>query len=198
MVRKSATGIANGITEPEGAGNGTANPNDGNSGESSESDSTIIGSDNGAINPGDIISGEPDGSPSGEPKRKRGRPAGSRNKAAGTSTRKETQADLAAAIFGVHLMLSKLIQIQELELDEDESQKLARAVERVNSLYSNFVVPEKVLAWIGLLTVLGAVYGPRIATYNLRKSEEKRKSPKVVDVTPISVGPAPPNFNRSV
>lgn len=83
-------------------------------------------------------------------------------------------------------MMAKLMDVQELVIDENEGDQMAKAILRVNALYNDFVIPETVLAWGGLLMATGGVYGPRIAAYNMRKAEERKKKPIVMEATRIS------------
>jgi hypothetical protein len=85
---------------------------------------------------------------------------------------------------GIHWMLSRFVQ--ELELDDDETAKLARAVARVTDLYDHKMNPA-VLAWGNLAVVAGGIYGPRAVAYMARTRKERRG--KLVD---IKVAPAAP------
>lgn len=74
-------------------------------------------------------------------------------------------------------MLAKSSKIDELQIDEEEAEKLAKAALRVSELYEIPLPSEKVLAWIGLANAMGRVYGPRIAAYTIRQ----KMKPKVVE-----------------
>ncbi len=69
-------------------------------------------------------------------------------------------------------------------MDEDEAAKLSKSMSRVASLYTDYIVPEKVLAWGGLITTVAAVYGPRIGAYNLRKKNEAKEKAAGTHVPP--------------
>ena len=76
-------------------------------------------------------------------------------------------------------MLAALTKNPTLILTEDESAKLAAAVNRVTELYDVPLLDERSRAWIGLSLVGVEVYGTRIATAVM----DARKRPHVV--TPI-------------
>jgi hypothetical protein len=110
----------------------------------------------------------------GEPgKRKRGRPAGSKN-ATGKSTTKEVSEDLTSILYSLHAMGAAMLKTPELELTPDEAERLGKAVNRVNREYGNIVMPPKTAATINLLIVAGGIYGPRlIAIRNNKKKGGK-------------------------
>jgi len=58
-------------------------------------------------------------------------------------------------------------------LSEDESEKIALAVQRVSDQYGKVIDP-KTEAWVGLAGILGACYAPRIMAYNARKRAQAR------------------------
>lgn len=132
--------------------------------------------DNGipVIDPTTII-GEPD---SGEPiRRKRGRPAGSRNGYSTKPQAKQTNQDLTGILLSLHMMGAAILKVPELEIDATEAKRLGDAVSRVNELYGGIMLSEKQAAWINLTFALGQVYGPRAVALKMRMStEEKSKT----------------------
>lgn len=170
--------------------------------ESSITDSGDGGADSEPINAADGDSGESGGDKRGEfidpagiggsgsdsadnqPRRKRGRPAGSGGK---SSTKKEKAGDLDALIYHAHLALTAISGIPELELDEDESKKLGAAAQRVVALYSDFEYPEKVMAWMHLALTAGGVYGPRYLAASIRIKREKSAEKKPQHLQPATV-----------
>lgn len=81
-------------------------------------------------------------------------------------------------------MMASTFKVEELAIDPDEAKRLSDAMARVNELYDGFVIPEKTLAWISLAMAMGGVYGPRVAAYNIRMKEERKKT---ITVTPTAV-----------
>jgi hypothetical protein len=66
--------------------------------------------------------------------------------------------------------VAALTNTPELELEKEEAQRLAEAVQRVNDYYDN-VVPEVVQVWGNLGAACLQIYGPRIiAARNNRKN----------------------------
>lgn len=104
--------------------------------------------------------------------KKRGRKPGGTNKQPGE------RKDASLNINGVEKILYSLhafaaIMVPELELDESESKKLAKAIEGVTDQYKLTLDP-KVSAYIDLATVCGIIYGPRaVALYTRKKTEQK-------------------------
>lgn len=126
----------------------------------------------------DTIHFEPEG---GEQQTKRrGRKPGSKNKS--SKEQKQEAGDIAGLLISLHLMLEALTGVPEFEIEEKEAQKIADAIARVNAYYGKSMIPEKYLCWINLGFATGSVYGPRWLAYNLRKKNEKKKQPKVVNV----------------
>jgi hypothetical protein len=73
----------------------------------------------------------------------------------------------------------------ELELNEDESKKYAQTLARVSNLYDDKFNP-KVVAWLDLVCVTGAIYGPRIIAIKARWDEEEKQKPINVNAVPIN------------
>lgn len=150
------------------------------------SDSGIEGDVIPIVNPaeiGDTSSGD------GEPRKKRGRPYGSKNRISGT-TKKEASQDLSSILLSVHLMLASLTKVQELKLDKEEAKELSDAIVRVNDLYGGFVLPEKVMAWVNLGIVGIGVYSPRYFAYSIRvdkERKEKQQASTIVQTWPEKV-----------
>lgn len=198
--RKSRNGNPIGSTADEGI-NADGLPPDvgGVDNDGSGTDAEIVGSsdtDSGDTSgeftvPGDIA-GTGSGSPGGDSApRKRGRPKGS---GSGRVSPKKTASDLDAILFHAHLAIANFASIPELELSEEESQKYAAAAQRVVSLYSDIVYPEKTMAWIQLALCVGGIYGPRYVAANMRMKKEKRAENKPQEtispqtITPQSIG----------
>lgn len=128
----------------------------------------------------------PDSGDSGSSTRKRRkrRDAGSKR---GRKANTETSQNLESILFSLHTMGSLLLKVPELELTEDESAKLASAIQQVNELYDMPILPPSVMAWTNLAIVSGTIYGPRaIAIINNKKNAEKGE-PKVIDFSASSL-----------
>lgn len=183
MARKSAQGNNSSNSELEGRGDGTATIADGDVITASGIDPEDGGSDNRVINPGDILTssdpGDGDGSPDSGTKKRRGRPRGSTNT---KGKRKEVSQDLSGILFTIHFFLSKITKFDDLALDNDECEKLSKAMGQVSRHYTDYVVPEKVIDWLSLFIALGMIYGPRLVAFADHKEKQKAKSgPTVVE-----------------
>lgn len=80
----------------------------------------------------------------------------------------------AGALKGVHELASFLLKIEELELEDAEAEKLAGALLALAKYYPGIDVPGKYIAWMNLLTTMGIVYSPKVATCKLRKANERK------------------------
>lgn len=79
-------------------------------------------------------------------------------------------------LYSIHTMAAMFVP--EMEISEEESKKLTAALAGVNSFYAQSVDP-KMLAWVELVGVAGAIYGPRAMAFMLRrKMEQEAKPPK--------------------
>ena len=117
----------------------------------------------------------------GEPERRKGgRPRGSRNK---RREKEETPNLTAELLLEVHVMLAALTDTEELLLNPEEAERLAKSIARVEALYKPEWLSEETRAWTGLLLSCGAIYGPRVmAVYK-----------KTRDARPIDIAVMPAN-----
>lgn len=96
------------------------------------------------------------------------------------------------------------MHVEELEIDEEESEILASATLRVTELYDIPLPSETILAWVGLANALGKVYGPRVGAYAMRKARKPpitlvAKQPATATPSPSPSAPAAgPSFNPSM
>jgi hypothetical protein len=88
------------------------------------------------------------------------------------------------------MMLATLTKQASLVLTEDESEKLAKAINAVAELYETPMLDEKTRAWIGLSLVGLEVYGSRIATAYLMAKQRPR--PVAVPAKQPSPSPSTP------
>lgn len=111
------------------------------------------------------------------PKR-RGRPKGSRNSAFGKQSTKEVSQDLTSLLYSIHLILSKSLKVEELELDEEEAKQLGAALARVQKEFGVGIIPPKVAALINLAVVGGGIYVPRVIaiTNNAKRQRDEKKA----------------------
>lgn len=135
--------------------------------------------DSGAVDPaafaGDTSRDRPTDGP-----RKRGRPAGSRNRAkpgsAPAREKRQVQPSidgLTEILLAIHGGISALTKIEAFEIDRDEAHQLAKATKRVADHY-DIKPPIEALIWGQFATACIQIYGPRIAAVGLEMNERKR------------------------
>lgn len=116
------------------------------------------------------------GSVGGSSTGRRGRPKGSKNRTA--KQKKETvsldtASALASAVFAIHTGLAIIAKTPELELDENEADKITKAGLGVARHYANVQMTEKAADWVALFSALGAVYGPRWMAIKIRRQNTR-------------------------
>jgi len=89
----------------------------------------------------------------------------------------ESAQDLTLILLSTHAMLAALTKVEEIEIGQDEAERLGAAIARVQALYTDKILPEKVLAWGQLIMVAGSIYGPRIVASRLKSKPIKPKGP---------------------
>lgn len=131
------------------------------------------GSDSGEQFDPAIHSGPDKRNADGSYRKKRGRKP---NSAAGGSKRQTNNQvgidALTSMLAIVHVGLASVTKTPELELDDKEAASLAGAVANVMTEFD--ITPDpKIQAVLGLVTVSGMIYGPRIYLIRERRSAEK-------------------------
>jgi hypothetical protein len=105
--------------------------------------------------------------------------------------------DLADAIYSLHLTLSGITGIEELELEKDEAKDLAKASTELAKHYAVNFDPKKV-ALFNFCCALGKVYIPRaIIIKNNRKKKGPQLAPAPATVPKQQVN-GPPAFSPEV
>jgi hypothetical protein len=175
-VREAGEGTSKGNGQFENLDGGQAGGN-----KETISDSEYVfnpadfGSDTNNDKPGDSAgSGEYD-----QPKRKQRR---------GKQAKKEATSNLTNILIQSHVMLAAFLDTEELLLNGEEANNLAKAIERVEALYEKSFISEEASAWIGLTIAAATIYGPRYMAVRARKQTEakEKKSREPIDVHPIS------------
>lgn len=72
-------------------------------------------------------------------------------------------------------------------MEKEETDKLAGAVMKVSAEYGSVAISPKTLAWVNLAMVCGALYGPRLAAFKVRKMAEAQEKPTTPQVQPFHV-----------
>lgn len=127
---------------------------------------------------GDTSSGSDSNGGSGEPRKRRGRPPGSRN-ASGSGKNKADKTDLSFLegwLYTGHLGLAAATGIPELAIDQNEAKQLTDASSELAAYYGVAVSP-KTAAWFKFSSALAQVYGSRIVTIVVAKKTSTQEEP---------------------
>jgi hypothetical protein len=163
-------------------------------------------------NPADTIEFTDGAGSSGEPPRKRrGRPPGSKNATATAKAQtSQTLEGLEKLLLSVHMMGAKLLAFPELEIEPSEAARLSDAIKEVAKHYSFQIDPKHMAIW-QLTMCAGSIYGPRVVQMMRKKpgpravtpidrnKEDKKDGPSIVQ-PPVTqtVTPEPSNNNKPV
>jgi|HubBroStandDraft_5_1064220.scaffolds.fasta_scaffold02065_7 hypothetical protein len=96
-----------------------------------------------------------------------------------------TKLDIAEVLYSIHLMGAEIFKTPELELDKEESTKLADAIKNVGQYYGAVFDPKKV-AIFHLAMVAGGIYGTRFFAYRNRMEITKANKPATPKPTPVN------------
>lgn len=83
-------------------------------------------------------------------------------------------AGLASILLSGHTMLAAITRTQEFLIEPDEADAIAKASAEVLSYYDNLKISNQAVAWFGLISAVGAVYGPRVIAFRLRNASNPR------------------------
>lgn len=127
----------------------------------------------GFIDPASAAGGSDSGVRDGGP-RKRGRKPGGKNKPrAPKNAPSDLDSFFATCIFGIHQIAASVAKAPELELDDEESARIAKHARAVLSQYTSIDVSPRAQAWVGLIVACGGVYGPRLVAHKIRREHER-------------------------
>ena len=90
---------------------------------------------------------------------------------------------LETLLYSIHLMGAEFLACKELELEKDESKKLADAIQDVGKYYNVAFDPKKV-AICQLAVIAGGIYGPMFVQVRRRLKAERTRQP--LAATPIN------------
>lgn len=155
------------VTDANDSGNVTTiiDNSDGDTNDTQDDESGII-----TVNPAEIGDGTPGSD--GEPRKRRGRKPGSKNK-----PRKETAQNLTQLLYTIHMGLATISRTPEMNLDPEEAEEYSLAIQQLNEAYGGeIIIPPKVMAWLNFGMCTGTIYGTRaVAIYNRKQDERKRR-----------------------
>lgn len=98
--------------------------------------------------------------------------------------------DLDSLIAIAHFTCARILEIPELELTQEESERLADATRKVAKHYAISLDPKR-MALVELLFTAGGIYGPRVISYAKRTGAPKTRIPPL-PVQPAGTGAAAP------
>lgn len=114
-------------------------------------------------------------------------------------TRAKKKANLGViekSLKGIHAVAAVMLNNPVWSLTEQEAKDLAAALGEIQSVYGLEVMDEKTEAWINLIMVAGAVYGPRIVIpMMIKQAAPKEEKPKAEIVPMRSGGTVQPRAN---
>ena len=172
--------------KPDSTQSGTGEPEILHGFETESPDTESIGGDAGSGNARRTKSGAIDGRTL-RGKRGPGRPRNSEKEA---SIRLE-KIGLTDLLYSLHLMGANILNAPTLELDQEESKKLADAVQKVAGFYAVAFDPKKV-AIVELAAVCGMIYGPRIMAWRIERKKKSAPAPRVTEMPRPAQAPPQP------
>jgi len=94
----------------------------------------------------------------------------------GTKSKKTDLGFIEKSLVGIHAIVAAISKNEMWELTEDEAKNLAKALGKVQELYGIHLDP-KTEAWIEVIGVAGAIYGPRVTVMMLMQGRGKKSDP---------------------
>jgi hypothetical protein len=143
----------------------------------------IIGSENQADGIGSAETVDPataEYQSTGTGPKRRGRPKGSKNQSIQKATNLE---GLESILLSLHMMGAALLTCPELVIEAAEAKRLSSAIAQVAAQYPEIELAPKMVAWVNLILVLGAVEGTRVIAIANRVKRERNQKPRLVPIT---------------
>lgn len=144
--------------------------------------------------------------PVGNAPKRRGRKPGTKNKPRAEKAGKIDLGPFSGVLLGIHSMLANIAKVPELELDNEEAEKLANASQKVLRHYVDLEVSQKAADWTNLFMAIGGIYGPRIVATKIRKARQRQERAEASQqnraaqeaATPKPAGHGSPNVGANV
>ena len=129
---------------------------------------------------GDYVNGNGGDSDSGEPRKRRGRKPGGKNRTGA----KKAQETVEPFLLMAHQWAAVLLKTPEIALTSDEAKQLSDAYSNFCEYHEVPILSPKRMSEINMIAAMFVVYGPRfVAVRNRLKEERKVKAAR--NVTPI-------------
>ena len=110
------------------------------------------------------------------------------------TTKKGDIVGFEKTLLSLHGMAAGFFKAQQWRLGEDEAKEISRAIVEVQEQYEVNLDP-KTQAWINLLFILAAAYGPRMYVTLEMAKQAKKKEPEKPQNKPASAPPAKSPIN---
>lgn len=165
----------------EGGGDGSGD--NGNQGVSDFTLSPVDGNGGEAVDPADATGGETasvgsaavldNGASSGGSRKRRSDAGQSRGRRSAKNSQSGLEVEgLTFLLYSIHAGVAAATSNPELELDTEDSKRLAAAAKNVADFYDTVISP-KAMAWTTLLSTAAMIYSPRLFAMGTRRREEK-------------------------
>lgn len=135
--------------------------------------------------------GNPGSDGNDQPRRKRGRPPGSGNKAK-ASANPVISGGIEKTLLSIHKMGAAFFSAPEWELQENEAKSLAAAIAEVEKHYKIPGMSEEHAAILGLVLVAGSIYAPRIILTATKRKSKGRPQQQAQQEQPQMFTPSVP------
>lgn len=94
-------------------------------------------------------------------------------------------------LYSTHAMIASIASAPGVAIDDDEAEKLAKAIGNVTRHYEVPSMAQSTLDWIMLIQACGAVYGPRLLAWKMERAARRVKPAPQSPMAPRNVAPAP-------
>jgi hypothetical protein len=101
-------------------------------------------------------------------------------------------------LYSTHAMLASIASAPGMAIDEDEAEKLAKAVANVSRHYDIPTMAQTTVDWVMLIQACGAIYGPRLLAWKMDRAAKRARPAPQSPMAPRNVAPAPtaPNVQQ--
>jgi len=93
-------------------------------------------------------------------------------------------------LYSTHAMIASIFNAPNVELDEDEAAKMAKAIANVTRHYDVPGMSQKTVDWIMCMQAAGAVYGPRMLAWRMDRVARMTKPAPQNPSAPANIAPA--------
>lgn len=87
-------------------------------------------------------------------------------------------------------MIAAIVQSPDIAIDDDEAEKLAKAIANVTRHYDVPQMAQTTIDWIMLIQAGGAIYGPRLIAWRMERASQRVKPAPQNRSAPQNIAPA--------